>query len=35
MNGMGWSAVLIYLLLLIGYLYFLYVGPGSTQGRRR
>jgi hypothetical protein len=31
MNGMGWSAVLIYLLLLIGYLYFIYRGPVSDR----
>jgi hypothetical protein len=33
MSGMGWSAVLIYSLLLIGYLYFLYLGPVSTRRR--
>jgi hypothetical protein len=30
MNGMGWSAVLIYLVLLLGYLYFLSVGARQT-----
>ena len=32
MNGMGWSAVLIYFLLLIGYLYFL-LSPVSSPMR--
>jgi len=32
MNGMGWSAVLIYLVLLLGYLYFLSVGARQTAG---
>jgi hypothetical protein len=33
LSGMGWSAVLIYLLLLIGEGYFLSRGPASTLER--
>ena len=32
MNGMGWSGVLIYLLMLLGCLYFLWVGARKTAG---
>jgi uncharacterized membrane protein YfcA len=35
LGAMGWSAVLIYLLLLIGEGYFLSRGPASTLERRR
>jgi len=35
LGAMGWSAVLIYLLLLIGEEYFLSRGPASTLERRR
>ena len=32
MNGMGWSAVLIFLLLLCGDLYYLWLGPRQKVG---
>jgi uncharacterized membrane protein len=32
MNGMGWSAVLIYAIFLAGYLYYLFA-DGKTAGR--
>jgi hypothetical protein len=35
LSAMGWTAVLIYLLLLIGEGYFLSRGPGSTLERSR
>jgi uncharacterized membrane protein YfcA len=35
LGAMGWTAVLIYLLLLIGEGYFLSRGPASTLERRR
>jgi uncharacterized membrane protein YfcA len=35
LSAMGWSAVLIYLLLLIGEGYFLSRGPGATLERSR
>jgi len=35
MNGMGWSAVLIYLVLLAGDLYYLRLGSGQSLGRSK
>jgi uncharacterized membrane protein YfcA len=35
LGAMGWSAVLIYLLLLVGEGYFLSRGPGATRERGR
>jgi uncharacterized membrane protein YfcA len=35
LSAMGWSAVLIYLLLLVGEGYFLSRGPASTLERRK